>query len=337
MPKNHSDHSSHPTTIVGRFAPSPTGPLHFGSLIAATASYLNALSQKGAQRQKGAQSHKGTQSHQNTQSDIQTRWLLRIEDLDAQRSQQQHTHSIIQTLEHFGFEWDGEVIYQHNRSHAYQEALDLLSNVTYPCSCTRKFLRSSIQSDNKFGHIYPGFCRDGLNKPDSSNISIRLKTKTKKTCFNDIVQGEFCQDLSKDVGDFIVKRSDNCFAYQLAVVVDDASQGVTQVIRGADLFDNTPRQIFLQKLLGYKRPDYGHFPVAVTADGKKLSKHNFSPEVSINNKRELIIQALTFLGQTTPILKDFSNLNDLWAFAVQNWDHTKIPKTLTQLINEDIK
>ncbi|MEE9444173.1 MAG: tRNA glutamyl-Q(34) synthetase GluQRS, partial [Cocleimonas sp.] len=292
----------------GRFAPSPTGPLHFGSLIAATASYLSA------------------------RSHINNRWLLRIEDLDTQRSQQQHTQSIIHTLEQFGFKWDDKIHYQSNRSHAYQKALDLLSDVTYPCSCTRSFLRSSIHSDDKFGYIYPGFCREGLNKPDSSTINMRLKTDATKTCFTDMFQGEYCQNLCNDVGDFILKRSDGSFAYQLAVVVDDASQGINQIIRGADLFDNTPRQMYLQNLLGYITPHYGHFPVAVTSNGKKLSKQNLAPEISTQNKRALIIQSIIFLGQTRPNLSDFSNLDDLWAFAVQNWDQTKIPKTLTQLI-----
>ena len=310
MPKNHPNQKE---TIVGRFAPSPTGPLHFGSLIAATASYLSARSYKN------------------------NRWLLRIEDLDSQRSKQQHTQSIIQTLETFGFKWDDKIGYQSNRTHAYQKALDLLNNDTYPCSCTRKFLQASISSEDKFGYVYPGFCRNGLNKIDSSHISIRLKTQAVKTCFTDIFQGKFCQSLSEDVGDFILKRADDYFAYQLAVVVDDASQGVNQIIRGADLFDNTPRQIYLQKLLGYSTPDYGHFPVAVTSNGKKLSKQNLAPEVNTKNKRALIIQVLSFLGQTTPDLKDFSNLDDLWSYAVQNWDQTKVPKILTQQINIGLK
>lgn len=291
---------------VGRFAPSPTGPLHFGSLVAATASYLCAR-----------QSSDG-------------KWLLRIEDLDSQRSHLHHTHSIINTLEQYGFEWDDEITYQSNRNLFYQQALDNLKDSIYPCSCTRKFLKSKLGSNNKFSYIYPGFCRESITVKDSSHSSIRIKTFSKEVCFSDEIQGEFCQNIFNDVGDFILQRADKSFAYQLAVVVDDHLQGVNQVVRGADLFDNTPRQVYLQNSLNFDTPQYSHIPVAINVKGKKLSKQNSAPEISKHHKRKELLEALTFLGQEPPKLDDFSTLDDFWSYAVQNWNQSKVPKSLTK-------
>jgi len=290
---------------VGRFAPSPTGPLHFGSLIAAVASYLCAR-----QHESG-------------------KWLLRIEDVDTQRIQKGATQSIIQTLENYGFEWDGKIVYQSQRSEAYEAALNSISDQIYPCSCTRKELHSTA-STGKFSYIYPGFCRNGITNTDAVNLSIRVRTNNEIVCFKDQCQlQEYCQNIANDVGDFILKRSDGLFAYHLAVVVDDAWQQVTDIIRGADLFDNTPRQIYLQRLLSYPQTNYLHFPVAVNPAGKKLSKQNLSPEVSTLNKRATLVKALNFLGQKTPDSNEFSSLNDLWLWAMQNWNSARIPKTLT--------
>ena len=284
---------------IGRFAPSPTGALHFGSLIAATASYLCARNQQG-------------------------QWLLRIEDIDTQRCHKESTTSIINTLEAYGFEWDGDITYQSQRNEAYQEALDSIKEYIYPCSCTRKQLLAS-SSAGEFGYIYPGFCRNGAKK--SGNLSIRVKTTNDKICFKDQCQkGMLCQDIYKEIGDFILKRSDGLFAYQLAVVVDDAWQGITQVVRGADLYDNTPRQIYLQQILGYSQPDYLHFPVATNSSGKKFSKQNLSPEISLKDKRTRLLKVLSFLGQQPPILDNFSSLKDLWLWAIKNWDSSKIPQ-----------
>ena len=306
---------------IGRFAPSPTGPLHFGSLVAATASYLCA---RQADRGK---------------------WLLRIEDVDRQREQEGATLSIIKTLESYGFSWDGEIIYQSQRNKIYQEALESLKGQTYPCSCSRKDLRDYFElhpdmksdTDNALGEytsIYPGLCRNGLSNPDSANSSIRVRTVSNKVCFKDLCQAEeFCQDIEKEVGDFILKRSDGLYAYQLAVVVDDAQQKITQIVRGADLFDNTPRQIYLQRLLGYPQPEYLHFPVAVTADGKKLSKQNLSPSISSRQKRATLIQTLEFLGQQPPGLDQFSNIEDVWRWAFNNWNIDNIPQLMTQKVD----
>ncbi len=326
---------------IGRFAPSPTGPLHFGSLIAATASYLSAKTKNG-------------------------QWLLRIEDVDTQREQKGAAQSIINSLETYGFEWDGEITYQSQRSKYYQEALDALSDLIYPCSCTRKSLMASTGS---YSYIYPGFCRKGMTNQDAQNHSIRVLTDEEPVCFvdqcqiaddtkahpptfseltvlpfktdNSIIRApavtwsskkpqKLCQNVNKEVGDFILKRTDGLWAYQLAVVVDDALQGITEVVRGADLFDNTPRQIYLQGLLGYPQPSYLHFPVAVDDAGKKLSKQNLSPEISLDQKREILVSTLDFLGQQPPQASEFSSLDDLWKWALQNWDIGDIPKVMTQ-------
>ncbi len=292
--------------IIGRFAPSPTGPLHLGSLIAATASYLN------------------------VRQYVDSHWLLRIEDLDTQRSQAAHSTTIISQLEQYGFKWDGEIVYQSQRTQAYQEAFNQLTTSVFPCICTRKTLQATAQS--QFSYIYPGTCRDQPIDSISNPYSYRLITAPTEICFTDKIQGEFCQNLATDVGDFIIKRVDGSFSYQLAVVVDDAWQGINQITRGADLLDNTPRQLYLQKLLELPQPSYTHFPVITTNDGKKLSKQNSSPAISNKHKRAALINVLRFLGQNPPDASEFANLDDLWSFAMQNWSHSKIPKILSQTI-----
>ncbi|MEE9327458.1 MAG: tRNA glutamyl-Q(34) synthetase GluQRS [Cocleimonas sp.] len=300
---------------TGRFAPSPTGPLHFGSLIAAVASYLCA-------RQI---------SHNN-----QGKWLLRIEDVDSQRCQQSHALSIISTLENYGFEWDDEILYQSQRPEAYQAALDSITDKIYPCSCTRKALREN-SSSSKYSYTYPGFCREGVRNPASDNRSIRLRTNQNPVCFTDQCQPQpFCQNIETEVGDFIVKRSDEMFAYHLAVVVDDHWQQVNHIVRGSDLFDNTPRQLYLQSLLAYSHPQYLHIPVAVDAQGKKLSKQNLSPEIPMLQRRFTLIKALEFLGQVVPDKSNFSSLDDLWKWAVENWDTKKIPAVMTKQYDDTI-
>ncbi len=298
------DSADSDTQNIGRFAPSPTGPLHFGSLIAATASYLNVKT-----KQDG-------------------KWLLRIENVDTQRTQKGASQSIINTLEAYGFEWDDEIIYQNQRGEIYKDALDSISESIYPCSCTRKSLMASTGS---YSYVYPGFCRNGVANPDAKNLSIRVKTNQTSFGFIDQCQvGEFYQNINKEVGDFILKRTDGLWAYQLAVVVDDALQGVTEIVRGADLFDNTPRQIYLQCMLGYPTPDYFHFPVVVDRVGKKFSKQNASPQVSSDQKRATLISVLAFLGQKPPKMDEFSSLSDLWAWAFAHWDAKRIPKVMSQ-------
>lgn len=306
-------HSSKSASVydyyTGRFAPSPTGPLHFGSLIAAVASYLCA---------------------RQVLHSKQGKWLLRIEDVDNQRCQQSHAVSIIKTLEGYGFEWDGEIIYQSQRSEAYQAALDSITDNTFPCSCTRKALRQS-SSSSKYSYTYPGYCRDGVKNPNGDIRSIRLRTNQNSVCITDQCQPqELCQNIELEVGDFIVKRSDGMFAYHLAVVVDDYWQQVNHIVRGSDLFDNTPRQLYLQALLDYPHPQYLHIPVAVDTQGKKLSKQNLSPEIHTHQKRATLIKALEFLGQAVPDISNFSSLDDLWKWAIHNWDSKRIPKVMTK-------
>lgn len=305
----HEDDQSNSNPIkIGRFAPSPTGALHFGSLIAAVASYLC------------------TRQHPESQ------WYLRIEDVDTERKQKGATSSIIQMLDNYGFAWDGEIIYQSKRSDYYQWALDSISEYVYPCSCTRKDLQA-LSSGMIYGYNYPGLCRkEQLNKK-VKDPSVRVITNNNETCFKDECQAQiFCQDLETDIGDFILKRRGGLFAYQLAVVVDDHLQGINHIVRGADLFDNTPRQIYLQQILGYKTPDYLHFPVAVTNDGKKLSKQNHSPEITSENTKEkllTLLKAMAFLGQNPPTISDFSNLDELWEWAFNHWDSNNIPKSMS--------
>jgi len=298
---------------IGRFAPSPTGALHFGSLLAAVASYLCA--------------------RQHPQS----QWLLRIEDVDTQRKQQGASTAIIKTLEAYGFAWDGDITYQSERTEYYQAALEAIADSVYPCSCTRKELQA-LSADMTYGYNYPGLCRDGVQNSTVKNPSIRVKTNNDEICFQDECQPELlCQNIEAEIGDFILKRRDGLFAYQLAVVVDDHLQGINHVVRGADLFDNTPRQLYLQQLLAYQTPDYLHFPVAITADDKKLSKQNHSPEITIGNTHEMIrllLKALAFLGQSPPLSSDFSNLDDLWKWAKIHWNIKKIPKTNKMIFKE---
>ena len=292
------------TNPVGRFAPSPTGSLHFGSLIAATASYLNIKTKENGQ------------------------WLLRIEDVDTGRIQKGATDSIINTLASYGFEWDGDIVYQSQRSALYKEALDSISDFVYPCSCTRKSL---MASSTNYNYIYPEFCRDGITNPDAKNLSIRILTPQTPFGFSDQCQTEpFFQNINKQVGDFILKRSDGLWAYQLAVVVDDALQGVTEVVRGADLFDNTPRQIYLQNLLGFPTPKYLHFPVVVDQAGKKFSKQNASPDIANDNKCATLTSVLNFLGQHPPKAEAFSSLDELWSWAFSHWNKNNIPKLMSQ-------
>ena len=232
---------------AGRFAPSPTGPLHFGSLVAALASWLDARAARG-------------------------RWLVRIEDLDRPREAPGSATDILRTLERLGLFWDGEVLYQSRRREHYAAALRRLAPQCYACGCTRREIAdSSLALAADGARIYPGSCRAGLAAGRSAR-AVRVRTEAAPIEFIDRVQGPQRQSLERDVGDFVLLRADGQFAYQLAVVVDDALQGVTDVVRGADLLGSTARQIHLQRLLGIPTPRYLHVPVALSAAGGKLSK-----------------------------------------------------------------
>lgn len=277
---------------VGRFAPSPTGPLHFGSLVAALASWLDC-------RRAGG------------------RWLVRMEDLDQPRVIPAAADAILRQLEAFGLEWDGPVVYQSARLDLYQDALRKLKTHSYPCACTRKELDDSALAIDG-SRIYPGTCRGGL-APGKSARAVRLRTHADPIRFTDRVQGEITQSVEKEVGDFVLLRADGIFAYQLAVVVDDAAQGITDVVRGADLLDSTPRQIALQRLLGFATPRYLHTPVATNSAGEKLSKQTRAADAGPDD----IPAALEFLGMNAPgglIPKE------LLDWAASHWDPAHVPR-----------
>ncbi len=288
------------SNYVGRFAPSPTGPLHFGSLISAVGSYLQARKAGG-------------------------RWLVRMEDLDLPRVVPGAADGILATLEAFGLYWDGEVLYQSRRFRAYTAAQEQLWEHLYPCGCSRAEIR---QRAGKRA-IYPGTCRAGL-PPGKGPRALRLSTQGRNITFHDRVQGSHWQDLEREVGDFVIRRADGLFAYQLAVVVDDAEQGITEVVRGSDLLDSTPRQILLQRLLGYPEPRYAHLPVVTNAEGQKLSKQTHAPPLDRSNPLPALWRALLFLGQQPPRELLEGGLDDFWKWAVHHWEMEKIPRVMAR-------
>ncbi|MDJ0759087.1 MAG: tRNA glutamyl-Q(34) synthetase GluQRS [Woeseiaceae bacterium] len=279
-------------SYVGRFAPSPTGPLHFGSLLAACASYLEAKQRAG-------------------------RWLLRIEDIDPPREQPGAADRIIRALESFGFEWDGPVHYQSESHEKHLEALAFLeaSNLTYHCGCSRKDLAEAPVGP--LGTIYPGTCRSGS---DASEYAVRVRVDDTVVTFDDRLQGKQAQSMLTESGDFIVHRRDKLIAYHLAVVVDDNLHGVNDIVRGIDLMDSTPRQIWLQRLLGYAIPTYAHIPVAVHPDGDKLSKLTGARELDVEQAPAILINALDALSLDTPSELVDATLPEIWSWAAEAWD-----------------
>lgn len=286
----------------GRFAPSPTGPLHFGSLIAAVGSFLDARTRGGE-------------------------WLVRMEDLDPPREVAGAADDILRTLEAFGLYWDSEVMYQSQRQDAYQQALEQLEHkqLIYPCGCSRKDIQENAARGGS-ANVYPGTCRYGLPQGRKAR-SLRLRVPDLDVRFIDRLQGSIAERLAEKSGDFVLRRADGLFAYQLAVVVDDAEQGITDVVRGADLLEATCRQIFLFQSLGYAAPRYLHLPVAVNQSGEKLSKQTNAPAVSPQRAVALLATALRFLDQRVPEGLEDSQLADFWDWAVQNWESEQIPNT----------
>lgn len=297
--------TSHDTEkYIGRFAPSPTGPVHFGTLVAAVGSYLQAQTNNGD-------------------------WLLRIDDVDTTRKVEGADIEIIKTLEAFGFQWTGDILYQTQMTDAYEAALDDLieQSLVFPCLCSRKQL-AQAGAGTAAGNIYPGTCRS-RRLPEAEAHSLRLITKDITITFDDMVMGKQTQNIKTECGDFVIKRRDGLFAYQLAVVVDDAMQGITEVVRGTDLLDSTPRQIYLQQLLGYATPAYCHLPLATDEKGNKISKSEGKTKVDLAHRETLLITALDFLGQQTPASLTGSSRDDIWQWAVENWDAKKIPARLS--------
>ena len=273
---------------VGRFAPSPTGPLHFGSLVAALASYLDARHNNG-------------------------RWLVRIEDLDPPRESKAAPGIILGQLKRFGLVWDGDVIFQSSRLPAYSEALDQLRDMEllFPCVCSRK----------QTPPVYDGRCRH-LSFEETRDYAVRLRVIDDTVHWRDRIAGDQRWHLGKDVGDFIIKRRDGLFAYHLAVVVDDGFQGITHVVRGNDLLDSTPKHIYLQHCLGLTVPDWCHFPVVTGRDGKKLSKQSHAMAVDTDHPLPQLKQALSVLSQ--PVAEPASSVDELLGAAIRNWDITRI-------------
>lgn len=289
-------------TYRGRFAPSPTGELHFGSLIAAVGSYLDARANKGE-------------------------WIVRIEDVDTTRCRPEYETSILKTLEAFGFEWDGPVVRQTDRTDAYWAAFDRLktNGLVYGCACTRKEIAdSAIGVDG--APVYPGTCRNGLPEGKVAR-AWRLRVSDATIGFEDVIQGEQKQNLEKEVGDFVVLRADGLFAYQLAVVVDDIEQGVNHIVRGADLLASTPRQIWLYDCLKESVPVYAHLPLAVNDRGEKLSKQTRAAPVGSGNPVATLKAAMRFLNLVPE--KDGIVLQDLWNWAIMNWSIKVVPRAQT--------
>lgn len=285
----------------GRFAPSPTGPLHFGSLVAAVGSYLDAKAHHGS-------------------------WLVRMEDLDAPRCVAGTADDILRTLDRFGLHSDATVMYQSQRAAAYEEALHTLQAraVAYPCCCTRKEIADSALHGLE-GPVYAGTCRHGMAHPRTTPAwRVRTDLSSAPITFEDALQGCISQDLAADIGDFVVKRADGLFAYQLAVVVDDAEQGITHVVRGADLLASTPRQIHLQRLLGLPVPHYLHLPVAVNAAGEKLSKQTLAAPVDAVQPVATLWHVLEWLRQAPPRELTGSDLQTLLDWAIENWQPQRL-------------
>jgi len=282
-----------PAPYIGRFAPSPSGPLHMGSLIAALASYLD------------ARSHNGT-------------WLMRMEDLDPPRESAEAADQILCALDALGLHWDGPVLYQSQRYPAYAEAIATLQaqHKVFACDCTR-------QQVLDHGGVYPGTCRDrGLG--DGKGIALRCRVSDWLMTFTDAIQGPQQQPLQSAVGDFVIRRKDGLYAYQLAVVVDDGFQNITHVVRGIDLLDSTPRQRYLRQLLNLPRPQYSHIPVIVNSDGQKLSKQHHAPAIDILNPARLLVEALTYLQQQPDPQLLSATPADILAWATARWQPARL-------------
>jgi glutamyl-Q tRNA(Asp) synthetase len=283
---------------IGRFAPSPTGELHFGSLVAAVASYLQARKNKG-------------------------QWLIRVEDIDPPREVAGSSARILEDLKNLGMQSDQPVLYQSTRLKEYANTTQLLLDAgkAFYCGCSRKDLPP--------GGIYPGTCRLTPSNP-ASEKSIRLKTADRTISFVDKIQGMVCENLKKERGDFVIRRADGLPAYQLAVVIDDTMQGVTEVVRGSDLIDSSCRQIFLQQQLNLPTPAYAHLPVA-TINGRKLGKRFGSDPVSSEKPEQIIHRALAFLGHSAPKGLGFEGL---WEWAIDNWDMDWVPQSAEIPVDE---
>lgn len=290
-----------PGRYRGRFAPSPTGPLHLGSLVAAMASYLD------------ARAHGGD-------------WLVRMEDVDQTRAVPGAADDILRTLEALGFEWDGSVLVQSHRDEVYGAAIGHLKDAgdAFDCGCSRADI-AELALLGPEGPIYPGTCRDGLPAGKTPR-SVRLQVPDQDITFHDRIAGACRQNLAREVGDFVIRRADGFTAYQLAVVLDDAEQGINQVVRGADLLSSTARQLYLQQRLGLPHPRYAHVPLVLGADGRKLSKQDRAHPVNAADPLPALATALAFLGQS-PAPERPADVGEFWRWAIEQWDIERVPKS----------
>ncbi|MCK4494400.1 MAG: tRNA glutamyl-Q(34) synthetase GluQRS [Methylococcales bacterium] len=277
-----------PSSYRGRFAPSPTGRLHLGSLYTAVASFLDA------------------RAHQ-------VQWLLRIDDLDTPRNCLGAAADILKTLETFGLHWDENIIYQSQQQSLYQSALDELrqQQLIYPCLCSRKNLKNQP--------IYPQFCRN-KTLDSTQKVAIRLKTTPEIRSFQDQLQGQLSANIATDYGDFIIKRKDTIIAYQVAVIIDDQQQNISHIVRGIDLFDSTPRQLYLQKIFGFPAPHYAHLPIIVNPAGAKLSKQSFAKAIEKQHPEKILFQILSLLKQQPPAELKEASVIELLTWGVLNWN-----------------
>ena len=290
---------------IGRFAPSPTGPLHYGSLIAAVASYLQAKKNNGL-------------------------WLVRIENIDPPRESASAANDILNILDLYRFEWDHAPLYQSTRLDAYVDAINKLvvQDLIYACSCSRKQIDNTAK-ETILGKRYPGYCSKKSLDLNTYKYNLRLRACDEFTYFIDTIYGEQNTNICSDIGDFVVFRKHNLPTYSLAVTIDDAYQGITEVVRGYDLLAFTPLQIYLCKKLELPLPNFFHIPIITDKEGKKLSKQTNAEAISMHNCTAMLTQALTDLGQKPPEDLVGENLEQLWAWAIQHWDITKIPKAKT--------
>lgn len=286
---------------IGRFAPSPTGLLHIGSLLTALASYADARAHGG-------------------------RWLVRMEDLDPPREMAGAADDILRTLEAFGFEWDGGVAYQSRRYDLYHEALGRLKakGLVYPCDCSRKDWQAVARAGAD-GFVYNGCCA-GLDPQRAlhKTPAWRVRVPDEIIGFDDAVVGHYAQNLAHDIGDFVLLRADGFWAYQLAVVADDAAQGITHIVRGQDLLVSTPRQLWLQRALDAPEPHYAHLPLLVNGAGQKWSKQTLAPALDLGAREALLRQVMAYLK--LPAAPEVDRPQDLLAWAVRHWDMAKVPK-----------
>lgn len=283
-----------------RFAPSPSGPLHFGSLLAAVGSFADARAAGGI-------------------------WLVRIEDLDRTRELPGAADDILRTLDQFGLHWDETVLYQSQRTEAYAAALTALraQGLTFPCACSRRQI-AACGNPGPEGPVYPGTCRDGIPQGRQAR-SERLRIDDTQIEIEDRIQGPITQDLAAEVGDFVLRRADGLHAYQLAVVVDDAAQRINSIVRGADLLFSTPRQVYLHRLLGLAHPCYAHLPLVIDHTGRKLSKSLAAAPVDPSNPLPALRRAWRLLGQS-PMPEAPGSVAEFWQWAAMHWYIERVPR-----------